>query len=305
MVAGEALIDLAATDHGMLRATPGGSPYNVAIGLGRLGVPTAYLGPRSRDGFGATLTAGLHDAGVDLSVSAEVDAPTTLAVVHLDDAGRASYGFYLDGTSAASMGPDDVPTLPDGAGLHVSFGAIGGTTGATGAALSSLLHAERGRRLVSLDPNLRPSAVGDVTTYRAHLDDLAAACDLVKASDEDLAALGDVDEVASRWSRSGPAVVVVTRGPDGASTYVDGHRLDVPGRTIEVIDTVGAGDACTAGVLWALTERGVDRREALDALVAEPAALRDVVATGILVAALTCARPGADPPRRHELPAEP
>lgn len=304
-MAGEALVDLAATGPGTLRVTPGGSPYNVAIGLGRLGVPTAYLGPRSTDGFGATLTDGLRDAAVDLSASAEVDAPTTLAVVHLDAVGGASYSFYLEGTSAASMRADDVPALPDGAGLHVSFGAIGATTGATGAALSSLLRAQRGRRLVSLDPNLRPSAVGDVTRYCAHLDDLVAACDLVKASDEDLAVLGDVDEVASRWSRSGPAVVVVTRGPDGASAFVDGDRLDVPGRTVEVVDTVGAGDACTAGLLWALTERGVDTRATLDVLAADRSALREVVAAGILVAALTCTRPGADPPRREELPPDP
>lgn len=302
IVAGEALVDLASTDAGQLRPTPGGSPYNAAIGLGRLEVPTGYLGALSSDAFGRWLTAGLHEAGVDLSRATEVAAPTTLAVVHLDPTGRANYGFYLEGTAAGTLHADALPALPPGTGLHVSFGAIGASWEPTGTALAALLQREAGQRLVSLDPNLRPPALGDdPAAYRRRLEQLVRSCDLVRASDEDLAALGDVDEVARRWARLGPALVVVTRGADGVSAYVGQRRLDVEGRRVAVTDTVGAGDAFTAGLLWSLHRAAVDDRAGLTALAGDGDRLRAALADGIEVAAATCARAGADPPRLDEL----
>lgn len=304
IVAGESLVDLAVEADGRLRPTPGGSPYNVAIGLGRLEVPTGYLGPRSTDGFGVELTDRLVEAEVDLALAAEVDAPTTLAVVHLDAQGRASYGFYLEGTAAASLRSTDLPGLPAGAGLHVSFGAIGVRSAPSGSALVALVRRESGRRLVSLDPNLRPTAVGDdVGAYAAALDDLVTSCDVVKASDEDLAVLGDPEEVAARWAASGPALVVITRGPDGATALTATGRHEVPGRHVEVIDTVGAGDAFTAGLLAALHDAGATDRESLVSLAASPGALGTALDTAVAVAAITCTRPGSDPPTRAELDA--
>lgn len=302
-VAGEALVDLAADPDGRLAPHAGGSPFNVAVGTGRLEVPTRYLGTLSRDGFGRLLHDRLSAAGVNLDLARTVDGPTTLAIVHLDDAGRASYGFYLEATSAAALRPDELPPLPDGHGLHLSFGAIGPGHAPTGGALRALVRRERGRRLVSFDPNVRPAAVGDdVDGYRAALDAVAADCDLVKASDEDLDALGGVDAVSQRWAGSGPAVVVVTRGPDGASAIVGGRRLDVPGRELTLVDTVGAGDAFTAGLLWSLHRAGVTDRAALDAHVADDDRLRATLHDATLVAAATCERPGADPPELRDLP---
>jgi fructokinase len=302
VVAGEALIDLAPRD-GTLVPLPGGSPYNVAVGLGRLGNPAAFLGHRSTDGFGRLLASRLDAAGVGLDTTSLTDDPTTLAVVHLDDQGRASYGFYLDGTSAAGLREDELPDLADALAVHLSLGAITLDTRPAGDAFAALVDRESGQRTVSLDPNVRPSVIADLGAYAQRLEALVARCDLVKVSDEDLHLLHPEEpahEVARRWVRSGPAVVVVTRGPDGAlGVTAEGDEVEVAGETVDVVDTVGAGDAFTSGLLDALAQRGRLERDALRDLGVGD--LRAALQAAVHVAAITCTRPGADPPRRDEL----
>jgi fructokinase len=308
VVAGEALIDLAPRD-GLLLPLAGGSPYNVAVGLGRLGRKTRYLGGLSGDAFGVMMADRLSADGVDLSLAPRFEEPTTLAVVHLDDAGRATYGFYLDGTAAALLDDAHLPALPEGAALHVSLGAIGFAHTPTGRALATLLRREAGRRLTSLDPNVRPlvfDQAGDVASYAHLLDEVVTRLDLVKVSDEDLQQLhpelGGWHAVARRWARSGPAVVVVTRGPDGAvALTADGREVTVPGERVEVVDTVGAGDAFTSGLLAWLDREGVADRAALSSL--DGAALEAALTYARRVAAITCTRAGSDPPRADEVTA--
>jgi fructokinase len=303
VVAGEALVDLV-PDGALLRPSPAGSPVNVAVGLGRLSVPTAYAGTLSVDGFGEALAARLTEATVDLSLVAPVAVPTTLAVVHLDAEGRASYGFYLEATSAAALDRGSLPTLPDGAALHVSFGAIGPTHDPAGVSLVELLRAEAGRRVLSLDPNVRPSAIGDHAATVARYEDAVTVCDVVKVSDEDLVLLYPEEEplaVGRRWAAGGPALVVVTRGPDGAVAFAGEHHLEVPGLDVEVVDTVGAGDAFTSGLLARLDADGLLRRPALRS--APPSALQPALEHAVRVAAATCTRAGADPPSAADLPA--
>lgn len=301
IAAGEALVDLAPRGE-VLLPLPGGSPYNVAVGLARLGTVTSFLGRLSTDGFGSRLRSRLQAEGVALGPVIVTDDPTTLAVVHLDDQGRASYAFYLDGTSAAGLRPP-LPALPVGAALHLSLGAIG-LQHPAGEVLSDLFHAVRGGRVVSLDPNVRPSAIGDPRDYADRMDDLVATCDLVKVSDEDLAELypgrSPVDSAAA-WAASGPAAVVVTRGAGGAvALTAGGDHLDVPGEPVEVADTVGAGDAFTAGMLAWLDARGhLDDRVQLDGLSSEE--LRTALRYAVRVAAITCTRAGADPPHHDEV----
>jgi fructokinase len=306
VVAGEALVDLAPRD-GLLAPLPGGSPYNVAVGLGRLGVRTHYLGGLSRDAFGTRMAERLRADDVDVDLAPMSEAPTTLAVVHLDDQGRASYGFYLEGTSAADLEPEHVPPLPDGAALHVSLGAIGLGHSPTGRTLMALLEGARGQRLTSLDPNVRPSVfepVGGVATYAALMDHLVAGLDLVKVSDEDLLLLhpdaSDPLDVARDWARSGPALVVVTRGADGAvAVRTDGSDVEVSGEAVEVVDTVGAGDAFTSGLLAWLDRHDRRSHEALAAMSA--ADLTAALVYARRVAAITCTRAGSDPPRAAEV----
>jgi fructokinase len=301
VAAGEALIDLA-PDGDRLRPLPGGSPYNVAIGVARLGRRVGYLGRLSTDGFGRRLEQRLAGEGVDLTLVTRTDEPTTLAVVHLDERGQASYRFYLAGTSAAGLSAEELPELPRDAVLHVSFGAVGPGTAPTGPALCALLGREHGRRLTSLDPNVRPAAIGDLDTARRRLEVLLAKVDVAKVSDEDLAILypGLADEdVAAAWLDLGPAVVVVTRGARGGLAVTAGHRVEVAAEQVEVVDTVGAGDAYSAGLLSWLDEQQVATREGVEALGTGD--LEAALRRAARVAALTCTRPGADPPHASAL----
>lgn len=307
VVAGEALIDLAPRDE-LLLPLAGGSPYNVAVGLGRLGRATRYLGGLSRDAFGQRMADRLAAEDVDLSLAPRFDEPSTLAVVHLDADGRASYGFYLDGTAAALLDADHLPALPEGASLHVSLGAIGFAHAPTGRALAALLAREAGQRLTSLDPNIRPlvfEQAGGVAPYAEQVAEVVSSLGLVKVSDEDLELLhpgSSWHDAAATWAASGPALVVVTRGPDGAvALTADGRELTVPGERVEVVDTVGAGDAFTSGLLAWLDREGVTDRAGLAAL--DDAALEAALRYARHVAAITCTRAGSDPPRADEVDA--
>jgi fructokinase len=311
VIAGEALVDLVPDAEGRLTPLPGGSPFNVAVGLGRLDVPTAYLGAISDDAFGDLLIDRLVDAGVACALPTRTSRPTTLAMVHLDAAGHASYGFYLDGTSvtaldaaalAVSTATDpDVATAP----LHVSLGAVTLTTPGIGPVLADLLARAAERDFVSLDPNVRPAVIDDPDAARRAIAAAVASVDLVKVSDADLATLHpdrDPLAVAGDWARGGPALVVVTRGADGATAVrSEGGTLTVASLPVDVVDTVGAGDAFTSGLLAALAERGLLDRTALRSAAADE--LRDALAFAAHVAAVTCTRAGSDPPRRGELPA--
>jgi fructokinase len=301
VIAGEALVDLVPRGE-VLEPTLGGSPCNVAVGLGRLGTDAAFLGGLSRDGFGQRLSERLARDGVELGLTVPSDAPTTLAVVHLDDQARASYGFYLEATAAAALTPDLVPSLPDGAPLHVSFGAVTLDTRPAGATLAGLLDAERGRRLLSVDPNVRPTVIVDVAAYATRMDALVAGVDLVKVSDEDLHLLHpdrDPLEVARGWAGTGPDLVVVTRGPRGAIAFrPQGAPTEVPGVPVDVVDTVGAGDAFTAGLLAAFD--GQDRLHPGGLAQLTDDDLAAALDQAVRVAALTCGRAGADPPRLDE-----
>ena len=306
VVAGEALVDLAPRGEQLL-PLPGGSPYNVAVGLARLESEVAYLGGLSNDGFGQIMADRLRAEGADLALVAWTDAPTTLAVVHLDDDGRASYGFYLDGTAAASLRESDLPPLPDGAALHISMGAIGLQYDPAGRTLAALIAREHGRRFVSFDPNIRPSAIaGDVADYATTMEEVVADLTLVKVSDEDLQLLypdRDPIEVARTWAGSGPSLVVVTRGPDGAVALApEGEPIAVPGESVQVVDTVGAGDAFTSGLLtW------LDRHDALSDAGLRALSAGQIEAALVFarhVAAITCTRAGSEPPHAAELTSE-
>jgi fructokinase len=309
VVAGEALVDLvpdAATDaQRRLRPLPGGSPFNVAIGLGRLGIEAGYLGPLSDDGFGDLLVARLDEADVTRELAGRSPLPSSLAMVHLDAAGHASYRFYLSGTSATSLTMDDVASLDTSSALHVSLGALTFATPTTGPVLAALARDAARRPFVSLDPNVRPHVIADRDAAARTMDEVVAHVDVVKVSDADLEALfpgQDPLAVAGRWARSGPVLVIVTRGAQGAvAVRREGGTLTVASPKVDVVDTVGAGDAFSSGLLAALDGHGALAR---DVLVTLPASELDAAMRfAAEVAALTCTRAGADPPRRDEVEA--
>jgi fructokinase len=301
LIAGEALIDLVPVGDGTLAAHPGGGPFNTARALGRLERPVAYLGRISTDRFGAELAGALAADGVRLDVHVRTDDPTTLALVELDAHGVGQYRFYTEGTAAPGLTEADaLGALPAAVGyLHV--GTLGLVLEPMAAALEALAGALSGRALVMVDPNCRPAIIADPPGYRSRLARVLAGADVVKVSEEDLAWLAPGVPAASAARAllgQGPAVVLLTRGGDGALVLSGEGEQTVSAPPVEVVDTIGAGDAFSGGWLAWWSEQGFGRAELADA-----GAIADATAFACRVAALTCARAGASPPRRAELAA--
>ncbi|GAB2573032.1 carbohydrate kinase family protein [Microlunatus antarcticus] len=301
VVAGDAFVDLTSTvavDGGPAYAPhPGGSCLNVAVGLGRLGVPTALLARVSDDGFGELLRR--HLAGSDVLDTFLVPSTdqTGLGVADILG-GVAGYRFYNAGTADRGLRPEhlDGLALPPGAALHVGSVALAYEPQA--GTLTGLVRAESGRRLVTLDPNVRPSVIADRDHYLEQLAGWVALSDVVKVSDEDVAWLhpGEpVEAVARRWLDAGAALVLVTSGADGAWATTGAYEARVATPTVEVVDTVGAGDAFMAATLASLWQTGRLTRAGVASL--EPADLQTLLAFAVEVAADTCTRSGAEPPR--------
>lgn len=299
---GEALVDLVPRRDGDgYAARPGGSPANVAAGLGRLGVEVALLARIADDGFGRLLRAHLVGSHVDLSIALPAAEPTTLAVVTLDPEGAAEYSFYVEGSADGGWEPGQLPPELAGGCLHVS-GSLALAVPTMGDTLESLLLRERSRRTLAFDPNLRPRLARDPARLRARLDRWIALVDLVKVSSDDLAWVSPgepVEAVAARWRERGPALVVVTRGAAGVHALGPGGPVDLPAPRVPVADTVGAGDAFMSGLLAALDRDGRLPRDRLAAIPAD--ALTAALTHAQRVAALTCTRVGAEPPWQREL----
>lgn len=305
LVCGEAIIDFTPAQCGNqdgFVARPGGSPLNVAVGLARLGTASGFFGRVSDDPFGHELHRHLERNRVDLTLLRHGSEPTALAFVVAGEHGDADYVFRWDGTADRRLLAHDLPQgLPEQV-VALHLGSIGTTLEPVASTLEALIHRERGRRLVSFDPNVRPPLVPDRTSYLERLERLVELADVVKVSAEDLGWISpeeSAEQVARRWQASGPALVVVTRGADGAFAIAASGESEAGSPRVEVVDTVGAGDAFTSGLLAWLADHGRLDRLSLERL--DAAELDQALAFAARVAALTCSRAGADPPRRAEL----
>ena len=299
VVAGEALIDLLVHPDGRLRAVPGGGPYNTARTIARLGGEVAFLGRLSADRFGGILRDALAGDGVDLTMIEATDAPTTLAIAELDDLGQASYRFHTAETSAPELSLAAVVRALAGRPQAVHLGTLGLVLEPMAAALEAGLATAGDGTLVMLDPNCRPLVIRDRATYIARLDRVMRRADVVKVSTDDLAYLarGEEAHVAARTLlERGPMVVLVTDGPRPVAVVTRDGTLELPVPPVQVVDTIGAGDAFGGAFLARWMERRLGRDDLTDR-----AALIDAITLAIEVASLTCQRPGADPPRRAEL----
>lgn len=306
IVGGEALIDLVPAPAGgprAWRALPGGSPANTAVAAARLGHPTGFLARLSTDVFGEEIRGHLADSGVPLDRVTEAAEPSTLAVVSTDANGAATYGFYTEGTSDFGWLPHELPRLPaDCDAVHV--GSLAAVLEPAAAVYTDVVASAGPETVRSFDPNVRPGLGVGRADYRDRTETWVAASDLVRTSDEDLRWLYPYDDpltAAARWAEAGPAVVVVSLGGEGVTAVSRGGQVHVDAEPVVVADTVGAGDSFSAGLLVALAERGVLARSALAAL--GRADLRACLAFAARVAAITCSRPGADPPWRAEIDA--
>lgn len=298
LVIGECVADIVRLPDAADRVHPGGSPANVAYGLARLGHGATLLTQLGADENGRLIRDHLTAAGVDVRTDGPT-APTPSAAVTLDGAGRATYTFDITWT----LGPVSLERLP----AHVHTGSIAAIREPGAAAVVAAVESLRAAATVSYDPNVRPELMGDHEAAVRKAELCVALSDVVKASDEDLEWLypgEDPVKAAERWLATGPAVVLVTRGGDGAFAVLPEGPVTVDALPVEVVDTVGAGDAFMSGTLHALAAHGLlgpAGRERLRVL--DRATVTDVLRRASASAAVTVARAGANPPDAAELDA--
>lgn len=305
VVCGEALFDVFIRD-GTGGAVPmdaraGGSPYNVAVGLARLGRETGFLGAVSTDMLGQRLVDYLLSEGVSEDFLVRNENLTTLAMIGLAPDGSAHYTFYNENAADRELHPADLPALGDDVhALHIgSFSAV---TEPTGSTLEALLARESATRFTSYDPNVRPRIVPDPGVWRDKLDRLSRHIHLLKMSDEDFAWLftgTEPAELARGWLERGVRLVVMTEGANGAVGWFGTEEIRIPGVDVDVVDTVGAGDTFQAALLCGLDEAGRLSPDAARDLDRD--FVRDLMEFAARAAAITCSRRGADLPRRAEL----
>ncbi len=300
LVVGEALIDVVTRPDGTRAQHPGGSPANVALGLGRLGRSVDLLTWLGRDADGDLVRRHLQDSGVRVLEGNRWAARTPVAAAHLDADGVATYEFDLEW---------DLPESWDDGGVDpvvIHTGSIATVLQPGGAAVAALVSRGRATSTITYDPNLRPVLMGSPAHALPVVDALVRAADVVKVSDEDLAWLHPgvaPAEIAEEWSRSGPALVVVTHGGEGAFASTSaGARISVQAPRVQVADTVGAGDSFMGGLidgLWSADLLGADRRQALADV--DAATVQAVLERCARIAAITVSRAGANPPTSAEL----
>lgn len=298
LVYGEALADLVPEDDRLNRyqALLGGSGFNTALTLARCGAPVSYCTTLSRDALGRRFRARLEEEGIDLGLAAGSEAPTPLAVVApLGADGAARYHFHLAGTALDA--PPALPASLDGF-AHLHLTSFGATVGPSGERALLLMRAARAAGLsISYDLNIRPPALPAPDEARKLIAERVALCDLVKLSAEDAeSAFGAGYESAfERWFDEGRALVLLTRGGEGAELHLaTGPTFSVPAPDIRIVDTIGAGDAFMGAFLASLSRNGC-LGQALR--VAPEAAAISAMSFAARVAAETCAMRGCDPPR--------
>lgn len=311
-VLGERIVDFVPGDDPQsYRAVAGGSPANVALGVRRLGGEPVLLGRAGDDGLADLLDRAITDNELSTAALLRRTGPSLLAVCTRGDDGSVSYYFYYQGS------PD---LMWDGADLSEALSAArvaGASAWHTGSLVSwlgpgvdAVLDAWRsahdaGDLTLSYDPNARPGTVPR-EEMRSRVETFVALSDVVKVSDEDIAHLypdETAEHVCARWVEQGPALVVLTRGPQGLAAWRPGRPvIEVAGRRVTVVDTVGAGDTVTAAVLVGLGDRGALGADGdISALPDE--AIRSILEEAAVAASITCSREGAQPPTRAEVQA--
>ena len=302
VVCGETLIDLIRSPDGRQDAAgstwsalSAGGPMNSAVALGRLGVPTHFLGRLSTDTFGEQLRSYIDGAGVELDLAVESGQATSLAIVSLNEQGVASYTFHFAETANFGWQPDELPSLTADDWLHIASLSCVVSPGAE----VLLEWMQTVRAGVSYDVNVRPNVISDPMLYwrkvEPWLQVIGGHGGIVRASDEDISFLpndrsdNDPLAVAGDWVRRyGLSLAVITLGSHGAvGIEADGKQTRVPGVPTDVVDTVGAGDTFMASFLDSRINRRLPLEESLS--------------RGVAAASIVCSRRGANPPTAAEV----
>ena len=294
VVAGEALVDLVIGPDGSVTAKMGGGPFNAARTIGRLESEVAFLGSLSRDRFGSLLCAQLLTDNVGDSLVQFTELPTTLAAAELDEHGAATYHFYFSETAAPNL--HLLPLPEDVAILHI--GTLGMVLQPMASTLEAVVAGLDDEVLLVLDPNCRPRVTWDRVGYMARLQRMLHRADVVKVSSDDLDFVASEDRAGgvSMLLEGGAGVVLHTDGARSVHIHSTKFHVEVPVPVVEVVDTIGAGDAFGGAFAAWWDQAGLGRVDLddCDVLVA-------AVEAAVEVAAVSCTRVGAQPPRRDEL----
>ena len=309
LVCGEALFDFFSqadsSGHANkigFQAIAGGSPFNVAVGLRRLGVDAGFFAGMSDDYLGKRLTTVLAEEGVDERFLVHFNAPTTLAMVAVGADGSPHYSFRGEGCADRLLTIDHLPTLDDSVrGVHV--GSFSTVVQPVADALLTLVERESSKRLITYDPNVRLNPAPSIELWRKQVARFARHAHIIKVSDEDLGLLYpdlNAEDVAKGWLKDNCQWVIMTRGRQGATIFTRelGH-WSVPAREVTTADTVGAGDTFQAALITFLTERQLDAPASLPTL--DRNTLTDMLNFAVAAAAVTCTRVGPDLPYRDQM----
>lgn len=296
-VLGEALVDVVSRGDASVRH-PGGSPLNVAVGLSRLGLRVVFHSSFGVDDDGAMIAQALAADGVTVTEGTRLAERTSVALARIANDGSAQYEFSIE------WDPAEVGPIPPGS-LVTHTGSIAAALEPGAARVERFLAEARATTTVTFDPNIRPALMGPHAAAVERVERCVALADVVKASDEDVRWLYpslDVETVLGRWLDRGPALVVVTRGGEGALALSRSGSIRVTSRTTTVVDTIGAGDSFMAGLIAALADEqllGSDKRDRLRAV--GDVTVGRLVHFATRCAAITVSRAGANPPTRAEL----
>lgn len=284
----------------VLRVLPGGGPANTAVALARLGTSASFLARLSGDVFGRLFRAHLEASGVDLSYAVSAAEPSTLAVAELDAQGQAAFSFHAQNTADWQWTSGELARVDLSGTACVHTGSLALVSEPGAAVVEEFLAAASPGATISIDPNVRPLLVHP-EVYRARLAHWCGLADILRLSEDDLELLlpgTPPEQACDIWHAAGARLVVITRGADGALASLYGERLRVPAVATRVVDTVGAGDSFTAGLLHHLGARGLLGGRLMDLGVDDVA---EACRFGAQVAALTCSVAGPNPPWQSQL----
>ena len=304
-VLGEALIDFIVADDGTSRPVPGGSPYNVAIGLARLGLDVSYLSPFSTDSYGDRLHNALQKEGVNTPIERRSPLPTSHAVVTIDDDGAPTFRLYRDGVADKDVTAEEIEAnLPTQLSvLHTGSLAITPDQLPKIRRVLELMHDKN--VVVSIDINIRLPASDDTDAYLDGVRSLLPLADIVKASDDDLApfqwSANPRDAAERAFADMETGMLVLTLGEGGALLFAGEHRIDTSSYPVaQIEDTVGAGDAFHAALLASLCRANAISGSYSDM---DPEILGHAADFACAAAAINVARVGSDPPTQEEVDA--
>jgi fructokinase len=305
LVCGEAVIDLFQTSAagGLgFEGQAAGSPFNVCVGLARLGERAALLTGLSNDAFGKRLIAAMESEGVEWRLSPRTDRPTILSFVMVKPDGGPEYAFYGENGADPQVTIATLPTPLPASIRAVHVGGFPMAVEPSKTAYATLIRREAGARFISLDPNVRPKLVGNMAACVSHFESLCASAALIKASSEDLGFMYPgmaPAAVATHWLALGAGMVVITDGPKGATAFSADRQIFAPTHPVQVIDTVGAGDSFMSALLAGLAGHDLLDRDKLAS--APDATISSLLVFANRAAGITCTRRGSNPPTRAEI----